>query len=336
MHCYQGKTVLITGATGLIGSHIVKTLMETQKNIRVIALSRSEEKLKHAFECYCGLDNFRYVAQDICKPLETIEDETIDVIFHAAGSMEGKVIAEKPMSVISANIVGTINCLEFLNNQQHNREHCGKLVLFSSVTVYGNCTSEDCIVTEADTQVTGRLDDIAVAYAQSKRMSEVIAQAYHRQYGTNIVIARLSTVYGDTIFLPDTAFFQFVQNALHGKNIILKGQNLPKRDNIYIDDAVSGLLLLGCIGENGEAYNVSSGGEAGCFVAVDEIAEMIAKRVNAEFGFNVRVIQAKDNNMNRKPGIKLSNEKLKRLGWKLQTSMQEGINKTIHGAKQNH
>lgn len=341
MVTFKGKTVLITGATGLIGSHIVDELME-MGDVNVIALSRNEKKLREGFEKYLEKENFMYIAQDIASGFDL--NDRIDYIFHAAGPMEGKIIKEYPVDVINPNIMGTIHLLEYLKNQEKNSKVKGRMVLFSSVTVYGNITDKDSIVEEKDTDVTEVLESISAPYSQSKRMSEVIALAYLRQYGVDTVIARFSTVYGCTRFLPDTAFYEFIRKAVSGEDIVLNGSAFPKRDNIYIDDAVSGVLTACLNGKAGEAYNISSNGDLCNYAAVDEIAEKIVEICNKK---NENILHTEEGELlqhaykrikvrynagkfqHRKSGIRLDNSKLKRLGWNISTSINQGIDRTI-------
>lgn len=327
MDYYAGKTVLITGATGLIGSHIVDELMAGE-NTTVIALSRSEEKLKKGFQEYFGNSRFKIVAQDITEPLEF--DEQIDFIFHAAGPMEGKIIQNYPVDVINPNILGTINCLEFLRRQEKNTGLKGRLILFSSVTVYGNNTEQDLTISEADTRVTETLEAKSAPYSQSKRMSEVIVRAYIKQYGVDAVIGRFSTVYGWTRFIPDTAFYEFIKKAMLGEQISLNNAGLPRRDNIYVDDAVNGILTAGGRGITGEAYNISSNGELENYASVDEIAQRIADLANSFHGEKcVDVVFKIQNTGKRTPGLKLDNTKLKQLGWGVTVGLEEGIRRTM-------
>lgn len=327
MKKYEEKTVLVTGATGLIGSNIVSKLMLNGK-IRVIALSRSEEKLREGFHEYLDMPNFSYIAQDISCKLKI--EENIDYIFHAAGPMENKIIRNRPMDVISPNIQGTINCLEFLRDQEEQIGYKGRLILFSSVTVYGNNTNVDREVKEEDTNITECIELLGAPYSQSKRISEVIALSYLRQFGVESVIARFSTVYGDTKFIPDTAFFEFINKAIKGEDICMNTSGLPRRDNIYVDDAVNGVLLIGSDGVAGEAYNISSGGQLGNFASVDEIATLIADIVNERKKRDIIKVIFKEAFCGaRKAGIMLNNEKLQALGWTLKTSLLDGVSKTI-------
>lgn len=337
MYTFDNKTVLVTGATGLIGSHIVDALM-TLKNVKVIALSKTEKKLKQGFANYISNPNFSFIAQDISYPLE-LDDVDVDYIFHAAGPMEGKIIANCPVDVITPNLIGTQNCLEFLKNQKESSKIDGRFVMFSSVTVYGNMTDHDIIVNEGDTKISDILEAGNASYSQSKRMAEVIVQAYRKQYGVNAVIARLSTVYGNTRFKPDTAFFEFLHKSIIGDNIYMNISNAARRDNIYIDDAVEGILTVCLRGEDGQAYNISSNGEMENFAAVDEIAAIMADVANKKFGRKpeerIDVFYKNGKSNDRNAGIILDNKKLKSLGWTLKNSIVEGIRKTIEEAVDN-
>lgn len=331
MSRFAGKTVLITGATGLIGSHIVDKFM-SMKDVNVIALGRSAGKIENGFAEYLSSNMFNYIEQDISKPLN-IPNVTIDYIFHAAGPMENKIIVNTPLDVINPNIYGTQNCLEYLRKQEIEKKVKGRIVIFSSVTIYGNISNDDIVVNEVDTAVTEKLDTTGEPYSQSKRISEVIARAYHRQYGTDIIIARFATVYGDTRFLPDTAFFEFIRKATSGKDIVINSSGAKRRDNIYIDDVISALICLIEKGKSGEAYNISSNGELGNFAAIDEIAKVVVEIANKK----VNVNRAKKSELyyktamsaNREPGVILDNDKIKALGWSLDTDLETGVQLTI-------
>ena len=333
MSAFEKKTILVTGATGLIGSHIVDYFMQNE-NTFVIALARCKEKLQMAFEKYLDSESsrFRIIAQDICEPLDSLDNTHIDFIFHAAGPMERDVIDNYPLSVISPNIAGLIHCLELLKRQTKKGVY-GRLIVFSSVTVYANPTDENITVNEDETAYTERLNGRNTAYSQSKRMAEVIAQAYKKQYGLDVVIGRFSTVYGNTRFIPKTAFYEFVGNIIVGKDICLQNGCLPRRDNIFIDDAVRGALIVAEKGISGEVYNISSNGELDNFAAIDELAELIAREgndlINDRKQKKVHVIYGETTCDKRQGGLLLDNKKLKALGWNLSVSLTEGIKRSI-------
>lgn len=331
MNFFSGKTILVTGATGLIGSNLIDTLMKIE-GVKVIALSLTEEKLKKSFKKYIGNENFRYIARDISLGLEDIE-ETIDICFHAAGSTEGSKVSNYPVDIIMPNLIGIKNCCDFMVSQYKNKKIKGRLILFSSATIYANNTNEDLIVKEKDTNYTEALNGDNASYSQSKRMVEVIAQAYKKQFDIDFVTARFSYVYGSTVSIPNTAFFEFIKKSIRREDIVINKANTPRRDNIYVDDVVKALLIISEKGISGETYNVSSNQEKGNYLAIDEIASIIAEVSNDYYSKmeNFRNISAilNETTSKRNPGLILDNGKLKELGWNVETDFREGIRKTI-------
>ena len=326
MESFEGKTILITGATGLIGSNLVDKLM-TMKPAKVIVTGRNEKKLVSTFTDYVDKDNFMIVQHDAANPIP-VGVPGVDYIFHAAGPMEREIVLNKPVNVLLPNVLGLINLMEFLRNQEASTGIKGRIVVFSSVTVYNNPGIDDYDAVESDTTHAVSLDAPTACYAESKRMSEVIARSYIKQYNVDAVIARFSTVYGPTKNVPDTAFYEFVRKSNNGEDIMVNSTVAPRRDNIYVDDAIEGLICIALLGKTGESYNISSGGELGNYAAVDEIAK-IAARVA---GKGTHVIYKNEEGA-KKGGMTLNNEILKSLGWSLRFSMEAGIAETIKNIK---
>ncbi|MDD3138275.1 MAG: NAD(P)-dependent oxidoreductase [Lachnospiraceae bacterium] len=324
---FSNKTIIVTGASGLIGSNLVLRLLE-DRTTKVIAIGRNKKKLSQVFEAYLADENLTILEHDIGNPL--VMDEAIDYIFHAAGPISGNIIRETPVTVIRPNIMGTLNMLNFMSKQREEKNKEAKLIIFSSATVYGNTYCEDTVVHEEDTSIADGLDAINAPYSESKRMVEVIAKAYAKQERLSASIVRFSYVYGYTKSLPNTAFYEFIKKALAGEDIVLNNAGLPRRDNIYIEDAIDGLLTVAARGLNGESYNISTNMQGSNFAAVDEMAFVIADIVNEKNGTNVKVLYKEDDYISeRAPGIVLCNDKLKALGWNVNNDLKRGIEKTI-------
>ncbi|WP_394886629.1 NAD-dependent epimerase/dehydratase family protein [Clostridium butyricum] len=326
MKSLSGKVVVITGATGLIGSHLVDELLN--ENAKVIAIGRNEEKIRAAFKQKLDNENFSYLVCDIADGVSE-QLGVVDLIFHAASPISGEDIKSKPVNVIDANLVGTRNCLEYLKKQKEKSKINGRMIVFSSATVYGNNEQRDNMVSEVDTYIADSLNSDNSPYSESKRMIEVIAHAYNKQYGVDSVIARIGYVYGFSKNKPNTAFYEFIGKAISGENIVLNNSGMSRRDNIYVSDVVSALIFLSTKGKTGEAYNISSSGEKDNFKAIDEIAEIIANSVNELNGNNNIKVVVKQNDGDRKPGIILNNNKLKALGWSIDKSIYNGVKETI-------
>ena len=327
---FENKTILVTGATGLIGSNLVFKLLKNKKT-NVIALSRNKNKIFKYFSSYLDKPNFNFIIHNISKPLKNIKRK-IDYIFHAAGSHEAKTINNKPINIIYPNILGTINCLDYLKKQKKDRKIDAKLILLSSITVYKNNSKIDLTFSEQNNTQSQQVNSLIIPYSESKRFSEILALSYARQFEVNINICRLSTVYGFTMNMTDSAFYNFINDSLLGKDLIIKNKNLPRRDNIYVDDAITGLLKVAFYGAPNEIYNISSNKELNNFLALDEIAKIIIELSNQLYGSSSKKINLIFDNFKkpiRKPGIILDNSKLKKLGWTLKTDSYEGIKKTI-------
>lgn len=321
MSIFHGKTILVTGATGLIGENLVNECM-AYPDVKVIAVVRSVEKLTQCFSKYLHNKRFSYVVQDIVEPLSI--NERVDYLFHAAGPIAGNVIRDKPLQVIAPNLLGTKNCLEFLCNQQKNG-HSGRMIIFSSATVYGDQTG---VVNESMTDVAESLSGETIAYSESKRMAEVLARSYWKQYQLDVVIVRLSYIYGCAHVFPQTALFRFIDIALAGEEIRLLNPLAMRRDYLYVRDAVKGIILVAQNGESGEAYNVSSFAEKKNYVSMDELAREIVSIAQEVFGQSSSLVLP-ELGMNRTEGILLDNKKIKNLGWKVSVSLNVGLRKTM-------
>ena len=180
------------------------------------------------------------------------------------------------------------------------------------------------MVTENDTNYAISLDAPTACYSESKRMAEVIAKSYVKQYNIDAVIARFSTVYGPTKNIPNTAFYEFIKKSILGQDIIINNSTIPRRDNIFINDAIEGLMSVTQYGRIGESYNISSNGELGNFAAIDEIAQVAVTVAN--IGSKVKHNEMK---VTKRGGLKLDNNKLKELGWRCKTSLEKGIKITL-------
>lgn len=318
---FKNSTILVTGATGLIGSHIVTKLLAIE-GTRVIALGRSKSKLVSTFEDGKCVGSLECMEHDIASPLPK-DLGHVDFIFHAASPISGEIIKTRPLDVINSNLSGTINCLEYLKQQGS-----GKMIVFSSATVY-SVDEPSHVAKEENTGVADCIDAPNAPYSESKRMIEVIANAYHKQYQVDVLIARFSYVYGYSKNAAKTAFYEFINKALSGENIVMNKSGLSRRDNIYVEDAVDGLLHLCEQGFNGDVFNVSSNGNMGNYAAVDEMAQIIAMNANKLLNDAHVKVEFKEENHERKEGLRLSNEKIKSTGWAISTSIEEGIYKTM-------
>ena len=324
---FEGKNIIITGATGLIGTRMITMLLDNIDQCQIFAIGRNKDKLKKTFSSYLSDKRLILIAHDIINKFN-IDFKNIDYLFHLAGPQEQNVIINHPLEVISANLSGLINCFDYLHNQKSNSGYSGKLIVFSSLKIYGEPSAKNVrLVNEIDTEVTSNLDNNMTVYSEAKRMAEVIARSYQNTFDIDYVICRLSTVYGPSKNPTNTAFFEFIEKSKNGGVITIRDKFGPKRDNIYLDDAVTGVFFAAAKGKSGEAYNVSSNGELNNFLSVSEISLLISKISNDVLhNQNLVTVKFEKKTVNNQDwGIILNNHKLKSLGWNVNYSYSDGL-----------
>lgn len=247
------RHVLVTGAAGFIGGHIVETLAVLNRatpgaDIRIHAMARNEEKLRKRLPWLALPGDATPVIQDVQTPWHPAHP--VDLVIHAASPASPKTYIDAPVDTILANAVGTRHLLELAREKQ------ARFLFLSSGAVYGENTRQIESIGETD---FGGDDPLAprACYAESKRLAETLCRAYHTQYGVDARIARISHCYGPGMRLDDgRAIADLLANILSGTDILLNSDGSDSRPFCYVSDTVAGLfhVLLG--GAPGEAYNI--------------------------------------------------------------------------------
>lgn len=316
------KTILITGASGLIGTFLVDTLMMINKycnaGITVYALSRNLTKLNQRFEQHSRNPLLHLIEQDVTEPLKLTD--TIDYIIHAASNTHPLEYSHDPIGTITTNVFGTYQLLEYLKHQRS-----GRFVLLSSVEVYGENKGEIEAFTESDCGYTD-CNTLRAGYPESKRLSEAMIQAYIAQYQIDSVIIRLCRSYGPTIELDDSkALSQFIMKACKKEDIVLKSEGKQLFSYIYVADAVTAILRIMTNGQCGEAYNVA---DEKSNVTLLDIAEYLSNLNNKNIIFELPD-QEEQRGYSTATKAVLNSDKLKSIGWNARYSMQEGLERTV-------
>lgn len=317
---FRNVSILITGATGLIGSCLIDVLIcannEFDANNKIYALSRSKERILERFG-----KNVVPVIQDITSPLN-LEME-YDFIVHGASNADPKTYAMQPVETILTNIIGNKNVLEYC--VKHLKT---KMLLTSTFEVYGELKEQE----QYAENMSGIIDQTILrnGYPESKRCSELLARSYADEYGVDAVISRLPSVYGPTMLKNDTkAHAQFIRNAIEGKDIVLKSKGQQIRTYCYVIDVVSALLKLLCDGQSGEIYNVSN---EKSIASIADVARNCAEIAGTNVVFEFPdAIEAKG--YSRSKNCILDNSKLCNLGWEGKFSLKEGLVETIEYLK---
>lgn len=318
----QFGNILVTGATGLIGSMFIEAILTynktTDRKIHVYAMSRSMESLEKRFCNWNKEKTLHLVQHDVSNKINL--DVEFDYIIHLASNADPKNYAEYPAETISTNVVGTFNVLELAIINP-------KAVVFlaSTMEVYGDLEAEGSGIRE-DQYGLINFNEIRQGYPESKRVCELMGKSYAQEYGVDCRIGRFGYIYGPTRRASDSkVIFQFINNVLAGEDILMKSQGTQRRTYCYCMDAISAILIILQDGTKGDVYNIA---DEKSNVSISELANIVA-----ELG-GVHMIRTDASEVEKKGFSKavdavLDNKKLKSLGWEPHIHIRDGISRVI-------
>ena len=319
-------TVLITGATGMIGSYFVYTLMKLNEdyraNIKIIPLIRNLKKLP---EEVISKNYIFPLVQDVTEKINYEND--VDYIIHAASPASPKIMKEKPVETNFANTIGTANTLSFA--KEHNTK---KYLFISSREIYGAPLENQEYFTEKSFGIVDQLIP-RNAYAEGKKAAENMCVGFKQEYGLDTKIVRLAHTYGPGMSIYDGRVqADFLKNLFNEENIVLNSDGSSIRTYTYISDAISAMFKI-ILKSSEQVYNVSDEQNE---VSIRELAETMVKIIpekNLKLVFN---IEEEDKDAGYAPfkfGL-LSSEKIrKELGWNAKYSVFEGFKRTLEFLK---
>ena len=314
----HNSTILITGATGMIGSFLIHVLMRRPEFIRIIAIGRKEETAKKRFSEYWETEKFKFISHDINLPLKL--NLNVDYIVHAASNSHPVSYATDPIGTITTNIIGTFHLLNYAVKNNTNR-----FLFASSVEIYGENRGDTEYFNE---EYCGYINcnTMRAGYPESKRAGESLCQAFRKAKNLDIVIARIARTYGPTMLFEDTkAISQFIKNAIEKKNIVLKSEGNQLYSYSYVADSVSGLLTILLSGIDGEAYNIADK-KSNCTLI--QLAKLIAEFSNVNITFEIPNETEKSGYSQATKAL-MNNEKLKALGWNSHWDIENGVKHTL-------
>ena len=321
----DGSTVLISGATGLIGRYLVRFLAE-YCGCRVKAVVRDKKKAEKLFGGF--RNKVEYIHSDITQLRE--EDMGVEYMIHGAGITSSRGFTSQPAEVIQTSVEGTRRVLEFAR-----RNPIRSFVYLSTMEVYGAPQNEDKIYEKDGSNLNTM--SVRSSYPESKRLCESLCAAYLSEYNVPARTVRLTQTFGPGVEYEDgRVFAEFARCVIEKKDIVLHTKGETKRNYLYLSDACSAILTVMTEGSQGEAYNAAN---EETYCSIREMAELVARK-NAGAKIQVR-IEPEDGlpgNRGYAPVLcmNLDTSKLRGLGWKPEIGLYEMYERMIHSILEDH
>ncbi|MBR5686532.1 MAG: NAD(P)-dependent oxidoreductase [Prevotella sp.] len=320
----RGKTIMVSGATGLVGSAIVRYLMALNDgqnaDIKIVPLYRDREKYDRVYDKMSGRTDLE--PQLFTADADIAFDLQADYIIHCAGISGGsKMHLKDPVKIFDTGIGGTKQLLDYAST--HN---CEGFVYVSTYEIYGG-VNEEQLVAENHPCL---LDPMVLrnSYAEVKRVCESMLTAYSAKYGFKVYSGRLTSTFGTGVAYNDPRFFaEFARCVVEGRNIVMKSTGGTVRNYLDVDDAASAFLYILVNGENCNAYNLTNRDNA---ISVRDIA----KKLIALGGDKVELVFDIAEDIKalgfRKEGITVMDpSKLENLGWKPVYTFEDTLEKLL-------
>ncbi len=333
---FRGKTILITGASGMIPSYFLYTFLALNDvkgmGTKVIALVRNEEKARRMLGSMLERDDVRLVCQDVSEPLKT--DEHIDFIFHGGSAARPAQHKASPTSTIRANLIGTFNLLD-----RAVKDNAEAFVLMSSSEVYGQQLpgagegfdegADGKNVSAISEDDYGRVDtlDPRSCYSEGKRAAETICACYNAEYGIRVLTPRFAHIYGPGLSLSDGRVqADFAADVVRGEDIVMNSDGSSVRAYTYVADACAGVFYALLKGD-GIAYNIADNSS---IITIRELAEaFVAARPEKGLRVVVKAVTDQSRSYNKVKFIGLDGSRLEALGWKPMVQVGEGTARMI-------
>ena len=319
----RDKTLLITGATGLIGFNVVSALayiaLYKKIPLHILALVRDEKKAKERFhEIISANAPLSFIVGDL-EHIPSIKSP-VDYIIHGGSPTASRYFSEHPVETIRCNLISTIHLLELAREKKSQG-----VVYLSSMEIYGGLHRQEKVNESHEAFIDTM--NVRNSYPEAKRMAEALCASYTGEYGVPAKVIRLTQTFGVGVRADENRVFaQFARSALCGKDIILLTEGRTSYSYLYTADSVTAILTVLLCGGSGEAYNAAN---EESYSSIREMAELVAeigptKRLG-DSNVNVRVEMSEEAKKlyPSERYMDLDTQKIKNLGWHAKYTLEE-------------
>jgi CDP-glucose 4,6-dehydratase len=315
MKFWHNRTAFITGATGFVGAHVARHLLE--QGAHVVCLQRDAARANplDLFDLRRRVTVLNGALEDFALLERALNEYEVEAVFHLAAQAIVGAANRSPLSTFEANIRGSYNLLE----AARRTETVKRVVVASSDKAYG---SHDELPYREDYPLNG-----LYPYDASKVCADVIARSFAKTYGLPVAVTRFANIYGPgdmnlSRIIPGT-----ILSVLRGERPIIRSDGTPVREFVYVDDVARGYLQLAARVEefSGEAFNFGAGDTVQMLSLVEQIIRLAGKE--GELTPDILLDRKIDREIDAQY---LSADKAAaKLGWRAEIDLEEGLRRTI-------
>ncbi|XP_049608439.1 dTDP-D-glucose 4,6-dehydratase isoform X1 [Syngnathus scovelli] len=312
------RTVLVTGGSGFIGSHLVCSLVQKHPEWKIFNLDNLDYCCSpRSLDSIKNTANYTFIKGDVCNAQlvnHIFNSQKIDIIFHLAAKTHVDSSFQSPAIFQHVNIHGTRVLLAAATQTRHKLQ-C--FIYASSDEVYGSSLDE-----EFDENSPMKPSN---PYSSSKAAAEHLVRLHWEKYKLPVIITRSNNIYGPKQYI-EKVIPKFLTLLQMRKKCTIHG-TLPKsRHFLFVDDTVNAFLLLLEKGIVGEVYNIGSNFEIAIVQLARELVKMVKNVPDAELNDWLEFVPDRPKVDIRYP---IKCEKLQQLGWKAEVSWSDGIKRTV-------
>lgn len=322
----SGKSIMITGCTGLICSAVADVLVRWNQThdsaIRILAAGRDRDRVMNRFSACCDEEWFSFLPYDAAST-QNIFPVSCDYIIHGASNASPSKIVKEPVETMLSNFMGMKYLLDYAREKG-----TGRVLLVSSSEVYGK--KEGNRPYKSDEYGYIDLLNSRNSYSVGKRAAETLCASYADEYGVDSVIVRPGHIYGPTAVESDNRVSSaWAYAAARGEDIVMKSDGAQIRSYCYCLDCASAILKVLLRGERVHAYNISNPDSV---ISIRDMAGLLTGSAGVELRMELPTEEERKG-FNPMSNSSLDSDELQKLGWRGLFNAERGFAHTIEVIK---